>query len=69
MSQDAPKKTEIAGVYKVSEGILINKDNEALRAYKSRKIRERKIEIIDNELMTLKNDISEIKNLLRGLIK
>ena len=63
------QKTEIPGIYKTSEGVLINKDTESLRAYKTRKMRERKIETIDSEVNTIKKDIEEIKNLLRSLIK
>lgn len=55
------KKTEIPGIYKVSEGVLINKDNEALRAYKVRKHKESRID-------KLEQDISEIKLLLKELL-
>ena len=63
------RKTEVPGVYKVGEGVLINKDNEALRAYKLRKEKDRKVSVIEDELHCLKNDIEEIKNLLKGLVK
>lgn len=66
------KKTEVDGIYKVRDGILINKDNDALKAYKNRKLRENSInEIgnIKNEVSSLKSDITEIKELLRSLIK
>lgn len=66
------KKTEVPGIYKVCDGILINKDNEALSAYKRRKNREKNINDIGNikeELSNLRTDIAEIKDLLRSLVK
>lgn len=62
-------KTEAAGFYKSRDGILINKDNDALAAYKKRKLKEHKLEVIFDEIDTLKNDISEIKELLKGIVK
>ncbi len=62
-------KTEAPGFYKSCDGILINKDNEALDAYKKRKLKEHRLEVMINEIDTLKNDISEIKELLKGLVK
>lgn len=72
MSQKTPdqlQKTEVPGFYKARDGILINKDNEALVAYKKRKIKEHRLDTIFDEMDTLKNDISEIKELLKGLAK
>jgi hypothetical protein len=63
------KKTEVPGVYKVSEGVLINKDKAALAAYKLRKDKDRKVIMIEDELRCLRNDIEDIKNLLKGLVK
>lgn len=62
------KKTAIPGIYKVSEGILINKDNDALRAYKARKNKDRQIEQVQAEVAELKKDISDIKGLLFELL-
>jgi peptidoglycan hydrolase CwlO-like protein len=62
------KKTAIPGIYKVSEGILINKDNDALRAYKARKNKDRQIEQVQAEVSELKKDISDIKGLLFELL-
>jgi peptidoglycan hydrolase CwlO-like protein len=62
-------KTDVPGIYKSSEGVLINKDNEALKAYKKRKEKERKIEELEQNVSAMKNDLEEIKNLLRGLSK
>ena len=66
------QKTEVSGIYKVREGVLINKDNEALQAYKRKKLRENninEIEIIKDNIQSLKSDLEEIKNLLRSLVK
>lgn len=66
------QKTEVSGIYKVCDGVLINKDNEALQAYKRKKARELNINEISNikeDVMSLKSDIEEIKNLLRALVK
>jgi len=58
------KKTAIPGIYKVTEGVLINKDNDALRAYKARKKKDRQIEEVKNEVNEMRKDISDIKGLL-----
>jgi hypothetical protein len=63
-------KTDVHGIYKdTTNGALINKDNKALQAYKMRKKKEMKIDQIEVELTGLKNDMQEIKELLRGLVK
>jgi hypothetical protein len=62
-------KTEIPGLYKVKEGILINKDNDALRAYRNKRDREKSIDKIREDVDQLKNDIAEIKYLIKGLSK
>lgn len=62
-------KTEIPGLYKVSNGILINKDETALFRYKKEKSNLKKIKSIENDLSLLKTDISEIKELLKGLVR
>jgi hypothetical protein len=63
------KKTEVEGFYKAPNGALINKDNEALRAYKIKKQREGKLDMLESEISGLKSDMQEIKELLRGLVK
>jgi hypothetical protein len=63
------QKTEVSGIYKVREGVLINKDNDALKIYKTKKQRERRIDEIQNDVMSLKDDIQEIKQLLKGLAR
>ena len=62
-------KTEIPGIYKVRNGILINTDNQALASYKNKKKREQRIDEMQNDIQYLKNDLKEIKELLRGLVK
>lgn len=62
-------KTEIPGIVKVREGVLINTDNKALAAYKNKKKRETMVDDMHNEMQTLKDDIAEIKELLKGLAR
>jgi hypothetical protein len=62
-------KTDVPGLYKVSEGIIINKDNDALQVYRNKKARERRINDIQSDVASLKDDILEIKQLLRGLAR
>ena len=63
------EKTEAPGIYKQRDGILINKDNDALAAYKKRMRKERAIDEMQDEISELKNDMKEIKELLKGLVK
>lgn len=62
-------KTEIPGIYKERDGVLINKDEDGLRAYKQRKVQAQKLKSFEEDLLTLKDDMAEIKNLLRALVK
>lgn len=62
------QKTEIPGFYKAGEGIIINKDNGALAAYKKRKQKERRIEEVREEVNALKSDVSEIKEMMKQLL-
>jgi hypothetical protein len=70
------KKTEIPGIYKVSEGVLVNKDNEALQKYRKRRDNARRTEKQINTLEEkiskidkLENDLKEIKSLLKKLVE
>ena len=63
------QQTEIPGVYKEREGVLINKDNDALSAYKIQLQKAKETEILRQDVSDLKKDMEEIKNLLRGLVK
>lgn len=62
-------KTEVPGIYKVRDGVLINTDNKALSAYKNKKRRENMIDEMYDDVNNMKSDIQEIKELLRGLVK
>lgn len=62
-------KTEVPGIYKVREGILINTDNTALSAYKNKKKREVMIDQMQDEMQSIKGDLQEIKDLLKGLAR
>lgn len=57
-------RTERTGVYKVGKGLLINKDSDALKAYKTRKRKMNEVTELREELNSLKDDIREIKQLL-----
>jgi predicted DNA-binding protein YlxM (UPF0122 family) len=63
------QKTAIPGVYKVKEGVLINKDNTALKAYQKNRTKNKMFDNLVEDVEKLKDDISEIKQLLRGLSK
>ena len=63
------KKTEKPGLYKTAQGFLINKDNDALNAYKKRKRKERALDDMQEQISDLKSDLDEIKALLKGLAK
>lgn len=67
------KKTEYSGMYKVAEGIVVNKDNDALITYKKKKMKDyqtaTEINNMKQKIDKLNDDISEIKILLRSLVK
>ena len=67
MSKDA--KTDVPGIYKSPEGFLINKDNNALAAYKARKARDKDLDAVKEEVSSMKEDLREIKEILKGLVK
>jgi hypothetical protein len=60
-------KTDVKGIYKVTDGILINKDKDALISYKKSKMKDMKLIKLENDLSSLKSDMEEIKQLLKGL--
>lgn len=62
-------KTDVAGIYRTEKGYLINKDNDGLAAYKKQKAAARKVNDIEKELVSIRSDISEIKELLKGLVR
>lgn len=47
---------------------LVNTDTEGLEAYKKRRENQKKLQQIENDINTLKYDISEIKLLLQKII-
>lgn len=60
-------KTEIEGLYKVRDGIILNKDNDALKAYKAQKKRnalintlEKKVSELEHKILFLENELSKI---------
>lgn len=63
------EKTEVNGIYKKSEGVFINTDNDALIAYKKRKQQAEKLHILEQDVNEMKSDLKEIKDLLKGLVK
>lgn len=67
MSNDV--KTEVPGLYKTPEGFIINKDNNGLAAYKAKKARDKELDNMKEEVSSLKNDISEIKEMLKKVLK
>jgi hypothetical protein len=62
-------KTDFPGMYRTPEGFLINKDNAALAAYKARRIKDKELDKLKDDVASLKDDMQEIKELLRGLVK
>lgn len=63
-------KTDVPGIFKnPATGALINKDNKALQAYKLRKQKEVRFDMLEKDITVLKSDMQEIKELLRGLVK
>lgn len=63
------QKTELAGFYKIQEGILLNKDKSALEAYKKRKLNAEKITFLEKDITEIKSGLKEIRELLKGLVK
>ena len=62
-------RTDLPGVYRTPEGFLINKDNVSLNAYRAKRQREKELDTLKEDVSGLKNDLQEIKDLLRGLVK
>lgn len=62
-------KTEVPGIYKVREGVLINTDNNSLAAYKNKKKRDQRVDEMEQDMQIMKNDLQEIKDLLKGLAR
>lgn len=58
------QKTKYEGIYKQRDGVLINMDNEALKAYKAKKDKDRRSITTEKKVEMLENDIREIKEML-----
>ena len=63
------KQTEVPGYYKASEGVIVNRDGDSLKAYKLQKMKNAQINSMEEKINKLESDISEIKELLKGLVK
>ncbi len=65
------KKTEIPGIYKESQGILINRDSDSLQKYRERremrKKKEEQINTLTESVERLTKDMEEIKSILKSL--
>lgn len=62
-------KTDVHGYYKTPSGAVISKDDESLLAYKKNKAKNIQLNNMKQDIDQLKNDITEIKELLKGLVK
>lgn len=64
----AEVRTIIPDLYKdESSGALLNKSAGALNSYRAEKLKVKKIIRMEDDLDLLKNEISEIKEMLRSL--
>lgn len=63
-------KTEIEGIYRdVNNGALLNKDNDALVAYKKMKQKNSELEQMKTKVNTLDEEIKDVKNLLKQILE
>jgi hypothetical protein len=67
------QKTDIPGIYKATEGVLVSKDNDSLRKYRDRRmllrLKDDKINILEDKISVLSKDMEEIKSFLKQLVK
>lgn len=67
------QKTEIPGIYKAKDGILVNRDNDSLKKYRERRasirMKDGKINMLEQKVDSLTDEIQEIKLLLKKLVK
>lgn len=54
-------KTEIDGLYKVANGVLLNKDNDALMAYKAQKKKNNLINELEKKYCDLNDRVSRLE--------
>lgn len=63
-------KTEIEGIYRdVNNGALLNKDNDALIAYKKMKQKNNELEQMKSKVNILDEEIKDVKNLLKQILE
>lgn len=62
-------KTDVPGICKVSEGVLINTDKDALEAYRKRRSKNKEFEKMKEDVSSLKTDMQEIKEMLKKVLK
>jgi hypothetical protein len=66
---DKETKTDVDGFYKTPSGAVVCKDNNSLNAYKLRKAKSIQLNTMKDDIDQLKTDMTEIKELLKGLVK
>ena len=52
-------KTDVPGIYKDRDGVLINKDDDGLKAYRQRKLQIKKMQTFEEDLCNMKSDLHE----------
>lgn len=62
-------KTDVNGYYKTPSGAVVSKDTESLLAYKKQKAKYVQLNTMKKDIDSLREDITEIKELLKGLVK
>lgn len=62
-------QSDVHGYYKTPSGAVVTKDEESLKAYKMRKAKNTQLNTMKDDIDQLKNDMAEIKELLKGLVK
>lgn len=63
-------KTEVEGIYRdVNNGALLNKDNDALSAYKKMKQKNNELEQMKSKVNSLDQEIKDVKNLLTQILE
>jgi hypothetical protein len=66
----AEVKTEITNIVRdTTNGALLNKDNQALMAYKLQKKRSSEMEDLKKRLNNVEDQFSEVKNLLNAILE
>lgn len=63
-----PAIREAPGVYKEKEGVLLNKDADALQSYKRKKAQSKKINEVMADVSDLKQDMIELKTMFKEFL-